>query len=100
MPYVNIRVIEENLTPAVKRRMIEGVTELLHEILAKDPERIYVIIDEVPLDNWGAGGVNVTTRREQGFDGICTCGAHEDRRPAREARSKTVDGGTPADRSG
>lgn len=87
MPIVNIRIIE-GASPEQKVRLVEGVTELLHQVLAKEPDRIYVVIDEVPFDNWGAGGVTVTQRREQGMLGLCGCGAHEptDMAPAEQAQ--------------
>lgn len=57
MPYVNIRVTDEGVTPAAKAALIAGVTELLQRVLGKDPDTTHVVIDEVPLDNWGVGGV-------------------------------------------
>ncbi|MER7210915.1 4-oxalocrotonate tautomerase family protein [Streptosporangium sp. NPDC000239] len=77
MPIVTIQVINENLTAEKKKQLIDGVTDLVHDVLRKDPERIYVIVQEVPLDNWGAGGFTVSERRAQGFDGLCTCPKHE-----------------------
>lgn len=63
MPYVNIRVTPEGLTSEKKKRLIEGVTELLRGELGKNPETTIVIIDEVETDNWGIGGRSVTDRR-------------------------------------
>jgi 4-oxalocrotonate tautomerase len=33
MPYVNIRVTKEGVTPEQKLRLIEGVTDLLRDVL-------------------------------------------------------------------
>lgn len=63
MPYVNVRVTPEGLTSEKKKRLIEGVTELLRDTLGKNPETTIVIIDEVETDNWGIGGRSVTDRR-------------------------------------
>lgn len=63
MPFVNIRVTPEGLTPEKKARLIRGVTDLLAEELGKNPATTVVIIDEVPTDNWGIGGESVTVRR-------------------------------------
>ncbi|HEY0064083.1 MAG TPA: 4-oxalocrotonate tautomerase family protein [Telluria sp.] len=65
MPYVNIRVTEEGVTPAQKLALIEGVTDLLSEVLNKDPATTFVIIDEVATDNWGLNRENITTRRKR-----------------------------------
>ena len=63
MPYVNIRVTNEGVTPAQKLELIEGATDLLSRVLNKDPATTFVIIDEVELDNWGVNRENVTTLR-------------------------------------
>lgn len=85
MPIVNIKVGAEYVTREQKQQLSDGVTKLLHEVLAKDPERTYVVIDEVPVDNWAAGGELMSARRTQGITGICDCGQHEEFIAARKA---------------
>lgn len=63
MPYVNIKITDENVTPAKKAVLIEGVTNLLRDALGKNPQTTVVVIDEVATDNWGIGGQSVTVRR-------------------------------------
>jgi len=63
MPYVNIRVTHEGVTPEQKLELIEGATDLLSRVLNKDPATTFVIIDEVETDNWGVNRENVTTLR-------------------------------------
>lgn len=65
MPYVHIRVTREGVTSAHKLALIEGVTDLLSEVLNKDPATTFVIIDEVDTDNWGLNRENITTRRQR-----------------------------------
>ena len=66
MPYVNIRITNEDVTPEKKAQLIQGVTKLLQEILNKNPQTTVVVIDEVETDNWGIGGETVTERRKRG----------------------------------
>ncbi|GAB1256577.1 4-oxalocrotonate tautomerase family protein [Aurantivibrio plasticivorans] len=66
MPYVNIKITNENVTAEKKRQLIEGVTNLLRDTLNKNPETTVVVIDEVDTDNWGIGGITVSERRKQG----------------------------------
>lgn len=66
MPYVNIKITEEGATAEQKARLIEGVTKLLKDVLGKNPATTVVVIDEVPTDNWGIGGEQVTSRRKRG----------------------------------
>ena len=66
MPYVNIKITNENVTPEKKAELIKGTTELLKNVLGKNPETTVVVIDEVETDNWGIGGDSVTVRRKRG----------------------------------
>jgi 4-oxalocrotonate tautomerase len=60
MPYVNVRITEEDVTPEQKSAIIEGMTNVLKDVLNKSPETTFVVIDEVPTDNWGFKGKSVT----------------------------------------
>jgi 4-oxalocrotonate tautomerase len=66
MPFVNIRITKEGATAEQKGQLIAGVTRLLQEVLGKNPQTTFVIIDEVETDNWGIGGETVTARRKRG----------------------------------
>jgi len=65
MPFVNIRITKEGATAEQKQQLIEGVTDLLADVLGKNPKTTFVIIDEVETDNWGIGGESVTKIRKQ-----------------------------------
>lgn len=57
MPYVNIKVTREGVTAEQKAALIKGATELLVQVLNKDPSTTFVVIDEVDTDNWGIAGL-------------------------------------------
>ncbi|WP_415894874.1 tautomerase family protein [Neptuniibacter sp. PT34_22] len=65
MPYVNIKITDEGVTQAEKKALIKGTTKLLQEVLNKDPQSTFVVIDEVQTDNWGIGYETVTERRKK-----------------------------------
>lgn len=65
MPYVNIKVTNEGVTTAQKSQLISGVTQLLQDVLGKDPDSTFVVIDEVELTDWGVGGLNVAEYRSR-----------------------------------
>ncbi len=65
MPYVNIQITDEGVTPEQKAELIAGTTALLERVLNKNPATTFVVIDEVSLDNWGIGGMPVTQFRQQ-----------------------------------
>lgn len=66
MPYVNIKITDEQVTREQKAELISGVTQLLVDVLNKNPATTVVVIDEVNTDNWGIGGEVVTALREKG----------------------------------
>jgi len=66
MPYVNIRITREGATAEQKAKLIQGATQLLVDVLGKNPQTTVVVIDEVDTDNWGIGGETITARRQQG----------------------------------
>jgi 4-oxalocrotonate tautomerase len=63
MPYVNIKVTDENVTSEQKLALIKGATQLLTDVLNKNPATTIVVIDEVNTDNWGIGFDQVTALR-------------------------------------
>ena len=64
MPYVNIQVTREPVTPEQKAELIAGVTDLLVRVLHKNPATTHVVIHEVELDSWGVAGLPVTASRK------------------------------------
>jgi 4-oxalocrotonate tautomerase len=65
MPYVNIKITREGATRAQKAALIRGATQLLVDVLGKNPQTTVVVIEEVDTDNWGIAGETVTARRKQ-----------------------------------
>ena len=60
MPYVNIKITDEGVTKEQKQKLIKGATQLLVDVLGKNPSTTVVVIDEVKTDNWGIGFDPVT----------------------------------------
>ncbi|HBO70335.1 MAG TPA: tautomerase [Deltaproteobacteria bacterium] len=65
MPYVNVKITREGATAEQKAEVIRRMTQVLVEVLGKNPETTIVVIEEVDTDNWGIGGKTVTERRRQ-----------------------------------
>lgn len=64
MPYVNVRVLE-GVTPEQKDQVIREITDTLVRVLDKNPASTFVVIDEVPLENWGSNGRSIATQRRE-----------------------------------
>lgn len=66
MPYVNIKITREGGTTAEqKAALIKGATDLLQDVLGKNPATTVVVIDEVEMENWGMGGLPIEEFRKK-----------------------------------
>lgn len=59
MPYVNVKITREGATNQQKAELIKGVTDLIVTVLNKSPNTTFVVIDEVPPEDWGIAGMPV-----------------------------------------
>jgi len=67
MPYVKIELTREGVTREQKQQLIKGITDLITEVLDKDPHLTHIAIQEIELDNWGYAGEQVSVLREKGI---------------------------------
>lgn len=65
MPYVAIQVTREGVSRQQKEQLIQGATQLLLDVLNKDPKLTHVVIQEIDTDNWGFAGEQVSRIREK-----------------------------------
>ena len=64
MPYVKVEITKDGVSAEQKRAVIKGITDVLVNVLHKDPATTFVVIDEVDTDNWGHKGTSVTELRK------------------------------------
>jgi 4-oxalocrotonate tautomerase len=67
MPYIKIELTKEGVTREKKQQLIKGVTDLITDVLNKDPQLTHVVIQEVELDDWGLAGEQVSGLRARGI---------------------------------
>jgi 4-oxalocrotonate tautomerase len=60
VPYVKVEIAKGVATVDQKRAVIRRMTEVLVEELGRNPEYVFVVIDEIDTDNWGRKGVTLT----------------------------------------
>lgn len=72
MPIVNIMITREGSGPGraaataeEKAKLIEGVSDLLLDVLGKPKDSTFVTIQEIELENWGWGGLTVPEFRKR-----------------------------------
>jgi 4-oxalocrotonate tautomerase len=68
MPYVNVRITKDGVTPEQKAAIVREITDTLARVLGKKPEHTHVIIDEIDPENWGYAGMLTTEflKRQRG----------------------------------
>ncbi|WP_068087551.1 tautomerase family protein [Novosphingobium rosa] len=71
MPIVTVQVTRQGTTAAADRTttlqkaMIhKGVSDLLQQVLGKDPDDTFVIFQEIELEDWGRGGLPLPEWRQ------------------------------------
>ncbi|SPB13663.1 putative tautomerase [Caballeronia novacaledonica] len=72
MPMVTIQVTREGSKPGTnavtadeKAQLIQGVSQLLLDVLNKPLDATFVVIEEVEMENWGMGGLPVEEYRRR-----------------------------------
>jgi 4-oxalocrotonate tautomerase len=72
VPILNIKITREGTNPErsaataeEKAALIQGVSQLLLDVLHKPLDSTFVVIDEVELEDWGWGGLPVKEFRRQ-----------------------------------
>jgi len=54
MPYINLKLVG-TLTKDQKQKIATQFSETLHKVANKAPDHTYLVIDEVPGENWAVG---------------------------------------------
>ena len=60
MPYVKVEIAKGIASVEQKKAVIKGMTDVLVKELGRNPEYIFVVIDEIDTDNWGRKGMSLT----------------------------------------
>ena len=55
MPFVEVKVAG-SLTVEQKREIVSQITKTMQEVAGKPPEATYVVLTEVPRENWAKKG--------------------------------------------
>ena len=78
MPLVTIKILKESSTPELKADLIAGVSDVVADIVVArfgaDKEKVlahtWCIVEEVPYESWGVGGVPLTPESAREDSGI------------------------------
>lgn len=76
MPIVDIKILEGRDT-AIKRKLIEAVTDSVEQVLCADRKSIRVLLHEIPAAHWGVAGEPLSIRNEISVDSTSHAGEAE-----------------------
>lgn len=62
MPIVIVRAVE-GISTEKKEELMARITEVMKDVLDKNPEATHVIVEEVSAENWGIRGKTVEAIR-------------------------------------
>jgi len=63
MPFVHVQ-LTAGVTPAQKDEVIKGMTDVLVDVLHKDPAKTWVVIEEISNEDWGVNGTSIATGKK------------------------------------
>ena len=66
MPFVNIKLVKNQVSMEKKKALISGLTDLIMSIMGRDRELTVITVDELNPDVWGFDGITMTERRKMG----------------------------------
>lgn len=56
MPYINVKLVKDQVTKNQKSEVIEGITNLVVNVMHRNRLETVINIDELNLDDWAIGG--------------------------------------------
>ena len=61
MPYVNLKIIKNQVSEEQKEQIVEGLTNLIVEIMGRSRDLTVITIDELNENNWIIGGKKLSS---------------------------------------
>ncbi len=59
MPYVNVKVVKNQMSLEKKKQLIRGLTDLIVDIMGRDRDFTVITVDELDESQWAIGGVTL-----------------------------------------
>ena len=59
MPFVNLKLVKGQTTPEQRQNIIEGLTELIVNIMGRERDFTVITVDELEKNQWAIGGKTI-----------------------------------------
>ena len=56
MPYVNVKLVKQQVSPEQKQLLITGLMDIIVKIMDRNPDLTVITVDEIDQSNWFIGG--------------------------------------------
>lgn len=70
MPFINVKIIEDQLNEKEKLILIEKLTDLIVNVMKRDKDFTTVVIDEIKPSSWAIGGKIISKDQNVSFVNI------------------------------
>lgn len=66
MPYINVKLVKEQVTPEQKKRIFEGLTDLIVNVMGRERTLTVITLDELSETQWSIGGKTLDQLSKKG----------------------------------
>ena len=65
MPFVNLKLVKNQVSQEQKSKIIEGITDLIVNIMGRERSFTVITIDELEKDDWAIGGKSLNDSQNE-----------------------------------
>jgi 4-oxalocrotonate tautomerase len=56
MPYINVKLVKQQIDPEAKQKIIDGIMDIVVNIMGRDKNLTVITVDELDATNWYIAG--------------------------------------------
>lgn len=64
MPFVNVKIIKDQINQEMKKQIIEGLTDLIVQNMNREKALTIIVIDEIDYKAWAIGGKEINPKKD------------------------------------
>ena len=64
MPFVNVKVVKNQVDEDSKKRIVKGLTELIANVMKRDKTLTTIVIDEIESTSWAINGKAIEVEKD------------------------------------
>ncbi|MBP1640501.1 MAG: 4-oxalocrotonate tautomerase family enzyme [Bacteroidetes bacterium] len=65
MPYVNVKVVKQQVDQEQKNALISGLMDIIENIMGRDPNLTVITLDEIDQTNWFIGSRPIDSSKQE-----------------------------------